>query len=342
MKDFIGCDAHKRTFTLQHKNQDGILGYRATIPACKDELNKFFDKFEKPFNIIIEAGRQYWWMDQFFKNHPKIDEYKIIDPMRARRLSSELAVIYGHGRAKNDKIDSEMLAEIYRLNLARNINIPNEKQLANRGICRQRFELIKQRTRVKNQIQALLETHGKRASTNKLIDSLEYFENVCSKMPEYAGFLLKMELEKIWFMNEKIDACERLLEILLKPDDKDIDILISTPGIGTVLARIILTEIVDISHFKAPKYLISYSGLAPMVQESGFYKGKVKLNRHANHYLKYAFVEAAHNARNFSKYKAKYQKDEKEHDKIIAKINLARRIAKSVFWMLTRQQYYKY
>ncbi|MCK5148417.1 IS110 family transposase [bacterium] len=118
--------------------------------------------------------------------------------------------------------------------------------------------------------------------------------------------------------------------------------MLSTPGIGIVLARIILTEIVDITHFKEPKYLVSYAGLAPLVQQSGKHKGKVKLNEHANHYLKYAFVEAAHSARNYHKYKDKYRKDVKEHDKIIAKLNLARRITKSVFWMLTRQQYFKH
>ena len=111
--------------------------------------------------------------------------------------------------------------------------------------------------------------------------------------------------------------------------------------IGIVLARIIYTEILDIAYFKEPKYLVSYSGLAPIENESAGRKGPIILNRYCNYYLKYAFVEAAHNSSDFKKHTRKYELDIKKHGKIIAKVNLARRIVKAVYWMLTHQQSYK-
>ena len=49
-------------------------------------------------------------------------------------------------------------------------------------------------------------------------------------------------------------------------------------------------------------------------------------------------MTAAHAARTHPKYRRKYDRDVKKYGKTIAKLNLARRIAKAVYWMLTRQQ----
>jgi len=105
-------------------------------------------------------------------------------------------------------------------------------------------------------------------------------------------------------------------------------IMTSHPGIGPVFGRIILSEKFDIRYFKALKYLISYSGLAPLDNESaGRKKGKIRLNRHCNYYLKYAFVAAANCGHQHPKYRRKYETDVKKQGKMIAKLNLARRIA---------------
>ncbi len=116
-------------------------------------------------------------------------------------------------------------------------------------------------------------------------------------------------------------------------------ILASHPGIGPVFSRTILSEIFDIRYFNEPKYLVSYAGLAPIENVSaGRKKGRIRLNRHCNYYLKYAFVSAANSARLYPKYRRKYEIDVKKHGKMIAKLNLARRIVKNIYWMLTRQQ----
>lgn len=322
-------------------DQDGALGFEAAIPTDRESFAKVIDRLNQPLTVTLEAGRNYWWIQQYLSNHPLVKNVTVVDPMNSRTIAKELAVNAGYGRAKNDRIDAEMLAELGRRGLSRSINLPDPQQMANRSVCRQRFELIVQRTRTKNHIQSLLAMHGVRASTNELISSDEIRDNVFARLPDFAAFIIKQDIEKVWFCNEKIAECEKLLDTLLPKSNKDIDILLSAPGIGIILARIMLTEIVDITHFKEPKYLISYAGLAPVAHYSGKNKGKIKLNEHANHYLKYAFIEAAHAARTYPKYRDKYKKDVKEHDRITAKVALARRLAKSVFWMLTRQQYYK-
>lgn len=118
-------------------------------------------------------------------------------------------------------------------------------------------------------------------------------------------------------------------------------LILTVPGFGVIIARIVITEILDIKYFARPENLISYSGLAPFVNESANRKGPEKINRYSNHFLKYAFVQAAHHAADNPYFKKKYASDIKKHDKIIPKLNLARRLARTVYWILTRQQPFK-
>ena len=199
MTHFIGCDAHSMTCTFQHINQDGALGFEKTIPTESLAFDKLLGCLEQPVCITLEAGRNYWWILQHLKAHPAVTEVNIVDPMKSRRIASELAVNAGYGRAKNDRIDAEMLAEQTRLGLARTINIPSPEQLANRSICRQRFELIKQRTRTKNHIQALLAMHGVRVATNKLTFNDEIKQKAFARLPEFVCFILEQDIDKVLF-----------------------------------------------------------------------------------------------------------------------------------------------
>ena len=64
-------------------------------------------------------------------------------------------------------------------------------------------------------------------------------------------------------------------------------------GVGEILAATIWLEIGDVSRFAAAERLAAYPGLTPTVHGSG---GKTHLGRCAkvaNHFLKWAFIEAA-------------------------------------------------
>ena len=161
-------------------------------------------------------------------------------------------------------------------------------------------------------------------------------------MPEYVVFNINQLLKRVLLADEQIELCESRLNNLLPESNPNMKIMTSHPGIGPVFSRTSLSEIFDIRYFKEPKYLISYSGLAPFDKESaGHKKGKIRLNRHCNYYLKYAFVSAASCGHHHPKYRRKYETDVKKQGKMIAKLNLARRIAKNIYWMLTRQQPFK-
>ena len=335
---FTGIDAHSRQSTLQHMIEDGSLGIDLQMPTREECFTKFFNQFDQPSVVVLEAGRHYWWLHQILQQHPNIKEVKVVDARRSRTIAEELSVQRGYGRAKNDRIDAEMLADMARQGLAPQIHVPTPEQLSSRSLVRHRTILLVQHTRSINMLQGLLGMHGVIISTKDFFEQYEAKSDVIKMLPDYTSIPIEHLMAQIALYDKQIGTIESKLDEILPPTHPVIKLLMTAPGVGIVLSRIMHTEIRDITFFKAPKYLISYSGLAPFDQDSDGKKHGIKLNRYSNHWLKYAFVEAAHHARTHPKYKHKYESDVKKHGKIRAKLNLARRLTKAVYWMLTRQQ----
>ena len=339
---YTGLDIHEATTQIQHMDQEGALGITMNIKTNTKELRAFLDRLDAPSSMVFEASRHYWWISQLLSSHPNVSAVKVVDPRRSRKIAEELSTLKGYGRAKNDRIDAEMLAEEDRRGLAPAINLPTARQLETRTVSRQRFELVHKKNIAASQLQAYLSMHGCRLSTQKLLKEDLSQLNDFEELPDYIQFVIHQCLAQIRLFSQQVEGCEEKLYELLPESDPQMKILRSVPGIGIVISWIILSEIFSISFFAKPQSLVSYSGLAPIENESDGKKGIIELNRHCNYFLKYAFVMAAHGARKHPKYRKKYEYDVKKHGKIRAKLNLARRIVKAVYWMLTRQQPFCY
>jgi transposase len=335
---YTGLDVHEQYTEIQHMDAQGYLGFSTRISTDRASLRAFFDQLDDVTSVTLEAGRQWWWIHEFLKDHPRVARVKVLDPFRSRKIAKELSVLCGYGRAKNDRIDAEMMAEEDRRRLAPAIHVPNSEQLEQKTVVRHRTQLVQDKTAASARLQALFALHGVRISTKSLLDNYKSQLVYLDSLPAMLRFIVHEWVDQLRLYQRQIRRCERKLSLLLPERHPKIKLLMTAPGIGEVVARIIATELFSIENFKEPKYLISYAGLAPVDQESASKKGVIKLNQHSNYYLKYAFMTAAHAARTHPKYRRKYDRDVKKYGKTIAKLNLARRIAKTVYWMLTRQQ----
>jgi len=83
-------------------------------------------------------------------------------------------------------------------------------------------------------------------------------------------------------------AIEARAEFYLK-DNADYLRLRTIPGIGAVIALIILAEAGDLRRFSHYKKFLKYCGLNLSTQQSGAYRGMSKLSKHGNSRLRYAF-----------------------------------------------------
>ena len=67
----------------------------------------------------------------------------------------------------------------------------------------------------------------------------------------------------------------------------------SLPGVGDILAIVIALEIGDVERFASAEHLASYSGTVPRVSSSGGKTHYGRVRPDVNHYLKWAYIEAA-------------------------------------------------
>jgi transposase len=83
-------------------------------------------------------------------------------------------------------------------------------------------------------------------------------------------------------------AIEERAELYLK-DNADYLRLRTIPGIGAVIALIILAEAGDLRRFSHYKKFLKYCGLNLSTQQSGAFRGLSKLSKYGNSRLRYAF-----------------------------------------------------
>ena len=132
------------------------------------------------------------------------------------------------------------------------------------------------------------------------------------------------------------------LEILRHAKQHDANtfhLLDSVPGVGKILALVLLYEIHDISRFPSVQDFASYCRLVKSKKESA---GKVygtSGGRIGNAHLKWAFSEAAVGfLRNNPQGQADVAKLEKKQGKAKALTALAHKLARAVYQMLRRKE----
>ena len=118
-------------------------------------------------------------------------------------------------------------------------------------------------------------------------------------------------------------------------------------AVGLILAATIALEIGEVSRFASHEHLTSYAGTTPRVHASGDKVRYGRLRPDVNHYLKWAYVEAASViARHQQHWKERHVvrlyrrlKERKDHAKAIGAV--ARHLAEASFCVLSRQENYR-
>jgi transposase len=207
--------------------------------------------------------------------------------------------------------------------------------------ARFRLHLVHKRTSLKCRVHALLFQHGVRAPAGELFGAggRRFLERL--RLPEPWRASLEASLALIDVLDEEITAQERALR-RLGADHRYVPLLTTCPGIAWVLGYTIAAELGDIGRFPTPRKLVSYTGLCPRVRQSGEVDRRGGLSKHGPPYLRWALIEAAHNA---IRYDAAYRQlaeltrarlGRQRGGKVA--IVVARKLAEAIWWMLTRNR----
>jgi transposase len=248
-----------------------------------------------------------------------------------------MKAIHG-GKAKNDKIDAHKIAVLLRGGMLPQADVYPADMRATRDLLRRRMHLMRKRAELLAHVQQTNSQYNL-AEIGKQLAYKGNRDGVAERFPEPAV------QKSIAVDLTRIDTYDRLLtdlELDLVRTAKAHDAqtfyrLRSIPGIGKILALVLRYEIHDIRRFPRVQDFVSYCRLVKCAKESAGKRYGTSGKKIGNAYLKWAFSEAAVL---FLRHNPAGQKHltrlARKHGKGKALTILAHKLARAVYYMLTR------
>lgn len=242
---------------------------------------------------------------------------------------------------KTDRIDAWVLAELSRLGLVPAIWLPSIGVRGAREHARWRLHLVKHRVMLKARVHSTLMTFGVGCPVSDLFGVGGRRLLADLDVPQPWASHVAAALALIDDLDAQIDVSEQAMAKLAARDAAQ-DHLQTIPGIGPILAFTIAAEIGDITRFGTVTKFVAYTGLCPRVYQSGRTDRRGPLAKTGPKYLRWALIEAATHACRHPAYAPRYQRTRARLGRYrgpkIARIELARELAKAIWYMLTRGQ----
>lgn len=338
--EYIALDVHKAYSLARVEDQSGRLLTQQRIDHRKGAIGSFLASRPRGATVAVEAtGNWYWVVDEI--------EAAQFQPALVNARLAKLMMGQVH---KTDALDCRGLNRLQRTGTLPTVWIPPAAVRDRRELPRTRMMLVRQRTQLKNRIQATFNKHG--VPLGPASDAFgrrgrQQLEAALAELPGETGYATGCLLAELDGLGERIAALEARIEAVFAPTSET-ELLRTMPGIAKILSVVIAGEIGDIARFGRAEALASYSGLVPRVEASG---GKVRFGatpRQANHTLRWAFVEAANAALLAARRShrdqhvlALYQRlrARRGHGKAI--VAVARHLAEACFWVLSRKVPYE-
>jgi transposase len=279
----IGLDVH-REFAQIAVWEDGLARQAGQIATTPEALRAFADSLLPTDEVAIEATGNTHAIAKLIA--PKVARVVISNPMKTRAIAE--------AKVKTDKVDAKILSQLLAADYLPAVWMADEPTQALRRQVARRAHIVRQRTRLKNQVQSILH------------------RNLVPKPPVADLFGIK---GRCWLANQPLPPDEELaVEALLRQLDfhgqelriidaslgrigierEEVKRLMTIPGVDATVALSIVAAVGDFHRFPRPEQLVSYLGLNPRVRQSGGQPASHgRITKHGRAHARGMLVEAA-------------------------------------------------
>src|SRR5215218_4245081 len=271
---------------------------------------------------------------------------RVLEPHVARVVvaaTKELRAIT-ETKVKTDRRDARTLARLLAAGLLSGCWLPDERTRALRRRLAGRAQLVRQRTRCKNEVHAVLMRNLKGRPP---------MSDVFGKR----GRVWLAELELPADERETVDGCVRqinfvdgeiaILERAIAEHaltSSDVRRLMTVPGVSLMTASTFMAAVGDIERFGDPRKLVSYLGLDPKVRQSGSSPARHgRISKQGAAQARQMLTEAAFvTVSTAGPMRAFYERVRARRGSQIAIVAVARKLAVLFWHLLTREQDYAF
>ena len=284
---FVGIDLHKRTWHVTIQSVDVEL-FCGSIPGRWEALHKLLNRYKGcKITVVYEAGYFGFWL------YDRLTEFGIECIVTPPSL---IPREYGN-RVKTDRKDSRKLAYLLAKGMLKRVWVPSKEERYHRQVSRRRRQLIKDRVRTQGRIKSDLRFYGIDIGETRGKWSGVYLENLhrIRFKNRWMQESFNRLLDLYGFLDKQVKEQTKLLKELAETDlyRRRVEILLSVPGIGVIVAMEILLELQDVSRFRRAEQLAAYVGLTPSQYSSA---DKIRMGRITGigkNSLRTALVEAS-------------------------------------------------
>jgi transposase len=253
----IGLDLH-RDFCEVAICEAGVVRSAGRVKMAPDGLEALAASLEATDRVAMEVSGGAWEVARMLEPH--VNRVIVVSP-------DDTGI--AQARTKTDRLDARTLASLLWKGGLEAVWMPDERARVVRRRLARREQLVRTRTRVKNEVHAVLmrRLKGKPPCSDLFGVKGRKWLRRLSLPPEEAE-TVGAALRHIAFLDREIEQVERLVakQMLTWPEAKR---LMTVPGVNLIAAATFLAAVGDIARFRSSRKLVAYLGLDPRVRQSG-------------------------------------------------------------------------
>jgi transposase len=258
MKRVTGMDIH-RTFAEVVFWEDGQLRWHGRVDMTRSGLEGFGRSLSKDDEVVVEATGNAMAVVRVLS--PYVARVIVANPLQVKAIA--------HAPINTDKIDAGVLASLRAAGFLPEVWVPDAETERRRRLVARRNQVVRHRTRLKNEIHAILAAH--------LVPPCPHSDPfngpgrvwlAKQALPDDERGAIERHLRELDRLGEDLNALDRDIGVAVV-DDPAVRRLLTIAGMNVTVAAGLVAAIGEIGRFSSPQKLVSYFGLNPRVRQSG-------------------------------------------------------------------------
>ena len=252
--------------------------------------------------------------------------------------------------AKDDVVDSRKLARSLRSKELEAIYVPSESTQEERSLVRLRFTLVKDMTRFKQRIKSFLHFYGipypdrfQKSGSHWSRNFIKWLQDDVKLSTESGNQALAALVQEVEEQRKLLLQVTRHIKQLSQSEKyaSGVKLLQTIPGIGLIIAMLLLVEIETISRFENTDHFAGYIGLTPNRSDSGDTKKVGEMTSRGQPLLKKCLIEASWITARFDPaLSLAYNKYTQRMEPNKAIVRIARKLVNRIYYVLKNRKQY--
>jgi transposase len=258
MVRYIGMDVH-REFAQLAVLEGGLVRDEGRIGVTPEALRAWAEGLRADDQVALEATGNSDAIANLLT--PLVGRVVVSNPSKTRAIAE--------AKVKTDKVDARILAQLLAADFLPPVWLPDERTRSLRRQVMRRAHLVRQRTRIKNQVHAVLARNlAPTPPVSDLFGRAGRHWLSRQMLPADERATVAALLRQLDFHGSELAIVDKELAIDALADPM-VARLMTIPGVDAIAGISIVAAVGDFTRFDDPNKLVAYVGLNPRVRQSG-------------------------------------------------------------------------